>query len=43
MDCDPANGSGWAVLDDDGKQSGHIFIHPADHSAFTAGSRLGTA
>jgi hypothetical protein len=35
-DCDPASGRCWAVLEDDGMLSGHIFIYQADHSAFTA-------
>jgi hypothetical protein len=42
-DGDPASGRGWAVLDDDGMLSGHIFIHHADQSAFTAIRAAGEA
>jgi hypothetical protein len=35
-DCDPASGRGWAVLEEDGTLRGHIFIHRADDSAFSA-------
>ena len=35
-DCDPASGRGWAALEKDGTLTGHIFIHCADDSAFSA-------
>jgi hypothetical protein len=35
-DCDPASGRGWAALEIDGTLRGHIFIHHADDSAFSA-------
>lgn len=33
---DPASGRGWAAVQKDGTLSGHIFIHRADDSAFSA-------
>ena len=38
-DNDLASGRGWAVIERDGKMRGHIFIHYADNSAFTAKRR----
>ena len=35
-DTDPANGRGWAVLEDDGTMKGKLFTHESDSSGFTA-------
>ena len=35
-ECDPASGRGWATLCKDGAIAGHIYIHDADDSGFTA-------
>lgn len=35
-DSDDACGRGWAIIKDDGKLGGRIFIHCADDSAFVA-------
>jgi hypothetical protein len=34
-ECDPANGRGWAVLEEDGSLRGRIFFHFGDDSRFT--------
>ncbi len=33
---DPASGRGWAMIEDDGTLSGHIFFHQGDDSGFKA-------
>lgn len=38
-EMDPASGRGWAMLGEDGKLTGRIFIHDADDSAFVATRR----
>jgi hypothetical protein len=35
-ECDPANGRGWVVLEDDNTLRGRIFFHLGDDSGFTA-------
>jgi hypothetical protein len=35
-ECDPANGHGWVVLQDDSSLGGRIFFHLGDDSGFTA-------
>ena len=35
-ECDPANGRGWVVLEDDSSLRGRIFFHLGDDSGFTA-------
>jgi hypothetical protein len=35
-ECDPANGRGWVVLEDDNSLRGRIFFHLGDDSGFTA-------
>jgi len=35
-EMDSASGRGWAVLEEDGKLHGRVFIHDGDHSAFVA-------
>ncbi len=35
-ECDPANGRGWAVLEEDGSLCGRIFFHLGDDSGFMA-------
>ena len=35
-DDDESSGRGWGIIESDGELRGHIFIHQADDSAFTA-------
>jgi hypothetical protein len=33
-ECDPAEGRGWALVEQDGSLRGHIFFHLGDDSSF---------
>lgn len=41
-EMDPACGRGWAVLDDDGRLTGKLFIHDGDSSTFIAERNRGS-
>lgn len=42
VEMDPASGRGWAVLAEDGRLTGHLFIHLGEDSGFRATPFPGT-